>query len=317
MAVRVMKFIRGIANLHKIDAPCVATIGAFDGFHLGHQAVLTQVKRRAQQFKVQSVVVLFEPQPKEFFAGDNALPRITLLRDKLQFLDRFGLDTIICLRFDRLLASLSASDFVDKVILALQPRHLVIGDDFRFGQGRAGDFMMLRSAGQRHDFTVEDTQTLINQQGRISSSQVRAAIQRSDFVLVQQLLGRPYSLCGKVQHGAKLGRTLGFPTINLKLDRTVAVSGVYQVRVIGLATEPLVGAANVGTRPAVGGNRYLLEVHLLNFSRDCYGQRVEVIFEHKIRDEQDFNSLEALKIQMQHDLDAAKRIALGNAPRVF
>lgn len=306
-----MKLIRGIANLNQIQTPCVATIGAFDGMHLGHQAVLTQLKKQAQQLRIDSAVVLFEPQPKEFFAGGKALPRITLLRDKLKFLDHFGIDIVVCLRFNQKLAALPADIFIDKIVLALQPKHLVIGDDFRFGKGRQGDFAMLALVGKRYGFSVEDTKTLANDQGRISSSQVRIAIQHSNFDLAQQLLGRPYSLYGKVQHGAKLGRTLGFPTINLKLDRHVVVSGIYQVKVTGLRAEPLIGAASIGTRPAVGGDRYLLEVYLLDFSGDCYGQRVEVIFDRKLRDEQDFASLQALKEQMQRDIEQVRLSALS------
>lgn len=300
-----MRLIRGTTHLPSNHTPHVITIGAFDGMHLGHQAVLTELKAQAAHHQAKTTVILFEPQPKEFFSR-SVLPRISLLRDKLDFLKQFGIDQVVCLRFNATLANLSADDFIQNILLPLNPRHMVLGDDFRFGRGRTGDFAQLCRVGQHHGFTVQDTPTLRNAEGRISSSQVRTALQSGEFTRAQQLLGRPYALLGKVQHGAKLGRKLGFPTINLKLNRPVVVSGIYRVEVFGLQEQPLIGAASIGTRPAVNGKRRLLEVYLLNFTGDCYGKRVKVIFTHEIRAEQDFPSLQALQTQIAHDISKIK-----------
>lgn len=295
-----MKLIRGLTNLKALTAPSVVTIGAFDGLHLGHQAVLEQL----DTYPYQKVVILFEPQPKEYFSKQPA-PRLSRLRDKLNFLAQQGVDIAVCIRFNADFANITAAQFIDDILIKkLNCKTLVVGDDFRFGHKRLGDFDLLQ-ADKRFD--VVPTQTFQIDNARVSSSRVRDAVLSGDFTQAEVLLGRAYSLSGKVAHGDKVGRQWGFPTLNIGLSKPMVVSGVYVVQVHGLAKAPLKGVANVGVRPTVGqGMRRFLEVHLLNFSGDCYGQKIAVDFIHKIRDEQRFESLDALKVQIANDVEKAK-----------
>jgi riboflavin kinase/FMN adenylyltransferase len=299
-----MRLIRGLHSLALFKRPCVATIGVFDGLHRGHHAVIEQVKCKARELKVPSVVILFEPQPFEFFHPDTAAPRLTRLRDKLMILKNWQVDYVLCLRFDATLAQLSPQDFIQKILIdGLHVKHLVVGDDFRFGKGRMGDFELL--CQQKH-FTVQDTKTLLQAGQRISSTQVRTAIAAGDFAKAEQLLGRSYVLHGKVQHGDKRGRQLGFPTLNIGSLKPMVVHGVYAVKVYGIGNQVLNGVANVGRRPTVDGIKRLLEVYLLDFTGDCYGRSICVEFVAKIRDEQKFTSLELLKQQIQQDVAEVK-----------
>ena len=300
-----MHLLRNLYNAMP-HAGCVATIGVFDGLHRGHHAVIEQVKRKASELGSPSVVILFEPQPFEFFHPETAAPRLTRLRDKLIILKTWQVDYVLCLRFDATFAQLSAQDFIQNILVdGLHVKHLVVGDDFRFGQGRKGDFELLC---QQKRFTVEDTKTLLQDEQRISSTQVRTAIARGDFAKAEQLLGRPYVLHGKVQHGDKRGRQLGFPTLNIGSLKPMVVHGVYAVKVYGISDQPLNGVANVGRRPTVDGIKRLLEVYLLDFNGDCYGRSISVEFIGKIRDEQKFTSLELLKQQIQQDVLDGKDI---------
>lgn len=321
-----MKLIRGLHNLlyspagtlasqHPAQAclanGCVATIGNFDGVHRGHQAILAQVKTKAAALEVPSVVVVFEPQPREYFAGDQAPPRLTRFREKLVALEEQGVDIVVCLQFNQRLRSLTAEQFVQQVLIdGLRIRHLVVGDDFRFGCDRSGDFHLLERMGAGKGFGVEHTQTFEIDGERVSSTRVRKALADCDFDLVQRMLGRPYSMGGRVIHGAKLGRQLGVPTANIALGRRHSpLTGVFAVEVLmpGEAS-PLPAVANVGVRPSVNGTKPLLEVHLLDFSRLIYGARLQVIFRAKLRDEQRFPSLDALKAQIEQDIQAARSI---------
>jgi riboflavin kinase/FMN adenylyltransferase len=283
------------------------TIGSFDGMHRGHQLILERVKAYASEHGLVSAVMVFEPQPREFFNPDHIVPRLSLLRDKLNFLNNIGIGQVVCLAFNKKLACLSAQQFVQAILVqGLNVKHLVIGDDFAFGSDRKGNFAMLQDAGRQYGFTVEHTPTILYQNERISSSRTRSAIVQGNFKEVEALLGRPYSICGKVQHGDKRGRVLGFPTMNLRLIRPMAVQGVYLVRVKGIGARPLFGVANVGRRPTVEGKVQLLEVYLLDFSGDCYGKLIEVEFLQLIRHEQKFASVEALKQQISLDVEVAK-----------
>ncbi len=305
-----MRLIRGLYNLASFEQLCVATIGVFDGLHRGHHAVIEQVKRKARALALPSLVILFEPQPFEFFHSETAAPRLTRLRDKLIILKTWQVDYVLCLRFDKKLAQLSADDFIQNILInGLHTKHLVVGDDFRFGQGRKGDFTLLC---QQKSFTVEDTKTLLQDEQRISSTQVRTAIAAGDFVKAEQLLGRPYVLHGKVQHGDKRGRQLGFPTLNIGSLKPMVVHGVYAVKVYGITDRPLNGVANVGRRPTVDGIKRLLEVYLLDFKGDCYGRSISVEFIANIRAEQKFSSLELLKQQIERDVVDAKAIFVRN-----
>lgn len=303
-----IKLIRGLRNLKYYPAaPSVVTIGAFDGLHLGHQAVLDSLKKYPNYRKV---VILFEPLPKEFFSN-TPIPRLSRLRDKLIFLDQFGVDTVLCLRFDQDFSEMTAENFIKKILIeGLNTKYLLIGDDFKFGFKQAGDFNLLK---QQTAFETFPTPTFLKEGRRVASSWVRSAVMAGDFELAEFLLGRPYLLNGKVQHGDKNGRKLGFPTLNIGLSQPMAVQGVYEVRVSGIIpNQELLGVANVGTRPTFKlGVRRFLEVHLLDFNQDCYGKKIAVRFVRKIRDEKRFESLEALKNQIKIDIFSCERGALN------
>ena len=299
-----MEFIRGWHNLKPRHRGCVATIGNFDGVHLGHQAVIGQLAEKGQELGLPTQTILFEPQPQEFFQPDSAVPRLTRLREKLQALRRYSVDRVLCLRFDAEFAALEPEQFIQRLLVdSLQVRYLVVGDDFRFGRRRRGDFAMLTEAGRRHGFQVVNMHTLAIDGERVSSTRIRAALGAGNLTLAERLLGRPYRMCGRVAHGDQLGRTLGFPTANIHLHRKVTpIKGIFAVEVFGLETEPIAGAANIGTRPTVGGTRTLLEVHLLDFSADIYGAYVHVNFLRKFRDEKRFESLDELRHWIEKDV---------------
>lgn len=303
-----MQLVRGLHNLKPALRGCVATIGNFDGVHRGHQAILQRLRERAAELQLPSCVVIFEPQPREFFAPDNAPVRLSRLRDKLELLAAAGVDRVLCLAFNRRLRELSAADFVRTVLVdGLGVQHLEVGDDFRFGCDRAGDFPFLEQAGQQFGFSVEDAITIELDGERVSSTRVRNAAQVADFALAEQLLGRPFSISGRVLHGQKLGRQLGTPTANVQLKRRRApLNGVYLVSVeLDGRVQP--GVANIGMRPTVAGDgRAHLEVHLLDFAGDLYGRRLTVVFHQKLRDEQRFASLEALKAAIDADIASAR-----------
>ncbi len=299
-----MEFIRGWHNLRPQHRGCVATIGNFDGVHLGHQAVIGQLAEKAEELGLPTQVILFEPQPQEFFQPDAAVPRLTRLREKLQALRRYSVDRVLCLKFDAGFAAMEPEEFIRRLLVeGLQVRHLVVGDDFRFGRKRRGDFAMLDAAGRQHGFQVVNMHTVTIDDERVSSTRIRAALAAGDLAMAEKLLGRPYRMCGRVAHGDKLGRTLGFPTANIYLHRKVTpIKGIFAVEVFGLKGEPVVGAANIGTRPTVGGTRTLLEVHLLDFNEDIYGAYVHVNFLRKFRDEKRFDSLEELRRWIEKDV---------------
>ncbi|MCC6073748.1 bifunctional riboflavin kinase/FAD synthetase [Pseudomonas sp. GCM10022188] len=303
-----MQLVRGLHNLRPSHRGCVATIGNFDGVHRGHQAVLARLRERAAEAGLPSCVVIFEPQPREFFAPDSAPPRLTSLREKLELLREAGVDRVLCLTFNRRLRELSAEQFIHQIMVeGLGVEHLEVGDDFRFGKGRTGDFALLVEAGAREGFTVESAATIELDGERVSSTRVREVLAAGDFAEVERLLGRPYRISGRVLHGQKLGRQLGTPTANLQLNRLrPALQGVYLVSV-ELDGRRWPGVANIGTRPSVKGDgRAHLEVHLLDFAGDLYGRRLVAQFHRKLRDEQRFASLEALKSAIDADIAAAR-----------
>lgn len=304
-----MKLIRGINNLKQQHRGCVLTIGNFDGVHRGHQALMAQLIAEGRKRNLPVVVMLFEPQPLELFAGEKAPARLTRLREKLRWLQRAGVDAVLCIRFDRQFAAYPAQRFISELLVEkLDVRFLAVGDDFRFGAGREGDFLLLQKAGAEYGFEVISTQTFCDSGKRISSTAVRQALAQDDFAQAQQLLGHPFSISGRVVHGDALGRTIGFPTANLPLRRAVTpVKGVFAVEVLGLTAEPVPGVANIGTRPTVKGLRQQLEVHLLDTHMDLYGRHIEVVLKQKIRDEQRFASLDALKEQIAKDVVTARQ----------
>ncbi len=291
---------------------CVATIGNFDGVHRGHQALLAQLIQRSHEMNLPSLVLTFEPQPAEYFAWGAPIARLTRFREKVHYLAQTGLDKVWVLRFDASLAALAADEFVKKILVdQLNIKHLVIGDDFRFGHRRQGNLALLKSEGERWGFSVENMPTVWMDGDRVSSTRVRQALSEADPALAERLLGRPYCMLGRVVYGNQLGRLLGFPTANIYLHRQeTAVKGIYAVRLHGIAKTGLPGVANVGTRPTVGGTRILLEVHLFDFAETIYGRQVEVEFCKKLRDEERFDNLDLLKDQMV--IDAAEARAYLN-----
>jgi riboflavin kinase/FMN adenylyltransferase len=307
-----MQLVRGLHNLRAEHRGCVATIGNFDGVHLGHQAVFRRVCELGRGLGVPATVITFEPQPMEYFTPAHAPARLTRFREKVAAIRGMQtIDRVVVLEFGPRLAEMSADDFIDRLLVgALGVRHLFVGDDFRFGAGRRGDAERLREAGQRYGFPVDRLATVMHDRARISSSRIRAALEEGDFDTAAACLGRPYRICGRVVHGDKRGRGIGFPTANVDLHRRVSpVRGVFAVRVQGIDAGPLPGVANVGTRPTVGGlARDRLEVHLFDFVRDIYGRHVQVEFVQKIREERRFPSFEDLRRQIHLDSRQARGI---------
>tara|TARA_R110000868_G_scaffold410505_2_gene698767 strand:+ start:17355 stop:18269 length:915 start_codon:yes stop_codon:yes gene_type:complete len=300
-----MKLIRDLQSTSCFPNGSVVTIGNFDGVHLGHQAVLSQVLKKAEQLALPVVILTFEPQPLEYFKGDAAPARLMRLREKIVALQEYPVDSLVVLKFNERLANLSADDFIQQILVEqLNVKHLVVGDDFQFGHDRQGDFSLL----QQQDFTVENTHTVSLDDRRISSSWVRETLQAGDLAKTAALLDRPFSMMGKVTHGHKRGRTIGIPTANLYTHRAVTpIRGVYAVKVKGLPEGELMGVANVGTRPTVDeGTRTLLEIHLFDFDRDIYGEQIAVEFCLKLRDEKRFDDFGELKAQIYQDVDDAK-----------
>ncbi|WP_145540247.1 bifunctional riboflavin kinase/FAD synthetase [Yersinia alsatica] len=303
-----MELIRGIHNIRARHHGCVLTIGNFDGVHRGHQALLEQLKREGRRLGLPVMVMIFEPQPLELFAADKAPARLTRLRDKAKYLAEAGVDYLLCVKFDPRFAANTAQVFVAQLLVEkLGVKFLTVGDDFRFGAGRQGDFQLLQQAGAEFGFDVISTDSFCDAGLRISSTAIRQALNDDDLVLAETLLGHPYSISGRVVHGDELGRTIGFPTANLPLKRLVApVKGVYAVDVYGLGPKPLPGVANIGTRPTVAGIRQQLEVHLLDVTMDLYGRHIDVVLRAKLRNEQRFASLDALKQQIANDVVTAR-----------
>ncbi|GAA5217019.1 bifunctional riboflavin kinase/FAD synthetase [Corallincola platygyrae] len=305
-----MELIRGVHNLLPQHHGCVLTIGNFDGVHLGHQAVIGSLRAKGETLGLPVTVMTFEPQPQELFQPDIAPPRLCTLTEKVAKLAELSVDRVLCASFNRKLASLSAEQFVEELIVSkLGVRHLVVGDDFRFGAKRLGDFEMLRQAGAKHGFSVESTKSFCRQQQRISSTLIRQALACGDLTLAEEMLGRPYSISGRVFHGDKKGRQLGFPTANLALKRhKVALSGVFAVKVHLFEDDTVYqGVANLGDRPTMNGREPRLEVHLFDYQGDLYGKRIEVQLLDKLRDEQKFESFAALTAQIEKDTTQARR----------
>lgn len=307
-----MELIRGHYNLKPRHRHCVATLGSFDGVHLGHQEVIRRTIAKAREQGLPATVITSEPLPREFFAPDTAPPRLTRLREKLAVFAQLGIDRVLCLRFNAALAGLPAEVFVDNILVnGLGLAHLVVGDDTRFGKNRQGDFQLLQTLGQRFGFSAERVATFSRAGERVSSTRIREALGAGDMQTAAALLGRPYPMSGRVAHGDKRGRVLGYPTANIHLKRRqTPLMGIFAVE-IGFCDSPeagrLPGVASIGVRPTFGGGQCLLEVHLFDFDRDIYGQHVDVYFLHKLRDERRFDTVEALVAQMHRDAEQARK----------
>ncbi len=308
-----MKVFRGLS--HAIPAnPCALSIGNFDGVHLGHQALLGQVRQAADRLNLAANVMTFEPHPREFFAlraGDisKAPTRIANLRDNMNAMASAGMDNIIVEHFNATFASQSPDDFIEKVLVqGLHVKWLMVGEDFCFGAKRAGNIDILKQAGEKFGFTVETLPAITNSGTRISSSMVRAALACGDFAHAQDLIGHPYMISGRVVYGKQLGRTIGFPTLNLRLaHQRPAVSGIFVVQVHGLSDQPLAAVASLGVRPTVeDAGRVLLETHIFDYHESCYGKLVKIEFLQKIRDEEKFSDLETMTAAINKDAAHAR-----------
>jgi riboflavin kinase/FMN adenylyltransferase len=285
------------------------TIGSFDGVHLGHKTIIDQLKEQAELHQQASVAMTFEPQPHEYFSGEKAPARLMRVRDKAKALFEAGVDRVLCISFNRKFAAMTAAAFVENILVAgLGVKFLVVGDDFRFGCDRSGDYDFLVAAGRRYGFEVSDTPTLLLEGERVSSTRIRAALESSQFELANRLLGRKYTINGKVVRGQQLARQWGIPTANVQLCRYRSpLAGGFAVTSY-FAGRAVNGVANVGMRPTVGGfTKPILEVHLFDFDEDLYGQELAVEFKHKLRTEKKFDSLDLLKQQIYRDKEAAQR----------
>ena len=296
----------------------VVCIGAFDGLHLGHRALVRHAVSRARALDVPAVALSFEPLPREFFAKDAPPPRLTLPRAKCEGLSGLGADLVGLLRFDAALAAMSAEDFIaDMLAGRLRAREAWVGPDFRFGRDRRGDIDLLRSLGAAHGFRA-DAIDAVGDGTRISSTRIRSALATGDFQAATRLLGRPYAIGGRVVRGNQLGRTLGFPTINLRFGgRTPPLSGIFAARVHGVDVGAWPAVASFGTRPTVGGQEPLLEAHLFDFEGDLYGRRVEIEFVARLRDEENFADLPALVAQMHRDAAQARTILNASSRQAY
>jgi riboflavin kinase/FMN adenylyltransferase len=287
----------------------VLTIGNFDGLHLGHRRVIERVAEHGRQLGLPTVAMIFEPQPLEYFLGDHAPSRLTRLREKVIQFSKLPIDELLVLPFNRTLADYDAEQFIQNILVGkLNIRHLVIGDDFHFGKARRGNFALLQHRGQEFGFTVESTDSFELEGFRVSSTLIRDALGEGDLAQAKALLGRDYSVCGRVAHGDKRGRQLGFPTANLEMFRkNTPLIGVFAVIMTGLDGRELKGVANLGNRPTFyGGAKAVLETHLFDFDQDIYGRYVEVHFKAKLRDEMRFDSLTALRSQIANDVSSAQ-----------
>ena len=305
-----MELVRGLHNISRRHRGCVLTVGNYDGVHLGHQQMIGVLKARAAQLRLAATVLVFEPSSKEFIDPEGAPPRLTRWREKFLALAAQGVERLVTLRFDECMRAMTPQCFVDELIVErLGTRHLVVGDDFRYGSNAGGTIDSLRAAGLAHGFGVEQLAPFVIDGVRVSSTAVRERLEIADYPGAARLLGRPYRMSGRVVHGRRLGRALGFPTANLRLmRRKPPVWGISAVWIHGIDSRPLPGVASLGTRPTVNGVEPLLEAHVFDFSGDLYGRPIEVEFVAKLRDEVKFESLDAMMVQMKIDGARARDI---------
>jgi riboflavin kinase / FMN adenylyltransferase len=303
-----MELVRGLHNISRRHQGCVLTVGNYDGVHLGHQKMIGALKARATELRSAATVLVFEPSSKEFIDPEGAPPRLTRWREKFLALAAQGVDRLVTLRFDDYIRAMTPECFVDELIVAaLGTRHIVVGNDFRYGCNAGGTIDSLRAAGEARGFGVEQIAPFVFDGVRVSSTAIRERLAESDFAGAKRLLGRPYRMLGRVVHGRELGRKLGFPTANLRLMRRKSpVQGVMAVRVFGIERKALTAVASLGTRPTVDGTDMLLEVHVFDFAGELYGREIEVEFVAKLRDEVKFDSLDALTEQMKVDAVQAR-----------
>ena len=302
-----MQILRG---LYSLDTHAVAvTIGNFDGVHLGHQALINELRAAAEPRGLQTAVVIFEPHPREFFTPQQAPVRLTSLREKLELFSTMGVDRVHVCRFDALFAKKTAADFIQALDEKLHAKFVLIGDDFRFGSGRAGDFALVEKIGAERGFAVKAVHSVLHNGVRVSSTAIRAVLADGQMRMAREYLGRPYSISGRVVHGDATGRKLGYPTANIQLKHNLPpLKGVYVVVAHAEGLGVLQGVASLGIRPTLKHDeKPVLEVHLFEFSQQIYGKHLRVEFLHKLRDEKKFNGLDELTRQIALDVDNAKR----------
>jgi len=313
-----MYLIRGQHNLElfKFRYPNIklcGTIGNFDGLHIGHQAILKKIKNNAEKFNAKTIVFFTEPHAAEYFAkirdiNADTPPRISPWREKVKLLEKNKIDFAFFLKFNDSLRTMSPENFISEILESIDLASFTVGDDFKFGQDRKGDIELLRNWGKEKNILIENTETILFDSQRISSSRIRKAIIENNFDLAESLLGRPYTFSGKVVHGQHLGRTINIPTANIWLPKQkLPINGVYAVECY-LNNQIIQGIANMGVRPTIGGNSPVLEIHLFEFDKDIYSERLIVKFIKKIRDEKKFDNLDMLKLQIQEDILIAKNI---------
>lgn len=311
-----MQVIRGLHNCRKQHQNGVLTIGNFDGLHLGHQKIFEQLHAEAKLLDTHGCLMTFEPLPREYFARSNTTARLMNRIEKMRTLNSFNPevrpDYLLFLNFNQALASMSAGDFIEKILIdKLKIKAVIIGDDFRFGCDRKGDFALLQKYGKKHQFSVISIASHLIDERRVSSTLVRDALSNNQLDDADKMLGRAYTICGHVNHGEKRGRTIGFPTANIHLRRPeTPLHGVYSVTMHSLKHGDIAGIANVGRRPTVDGKHVQLEVHLFDFDKSIYGEQICVSFQHKIRDEKKFESFDDLKQQIKIDCEQAKKLLL-------
>jgi riboflavin kinase/FMN adenylyltransferase len=304
-----MELIRGLPNLRPRHQGSVVTIGTFDGIHPGHQALIQRLLEQGDRLSRPAMMLTFEPMPREYLAATNPPARLTSWRERWRALQRTGLSSVLQLRFGESLRCLSGEDFARLLARDLKTPAVVVGHDFRFGRNGEANGPMLTEAGRRLGFEVVVVPPVLIDGERVSSSQIRSALEQGDLARAEHLLGRPYSMIGRVVRGQQLGRDLGFPTANLRLGRKrSALQGIFAVRVKGIGEAPLPGVASLGIRPTVGGTVPVLEAHLFDFAGDLYGREIEVEFVAKLREEECFANLDALVAQMHVDAAQARRI---------
>jgi len=302
-----MKIIRHLNNF-STEKNSIITIGAFDGVHLGHHAVILKLKEIAKRKNLVPYVMFFEPLPKEYFQKEKAPDRVSSLRDKIITLREYGIENIICIRFNEKFTNIEATDFIEKYLVgALKAKHIIIGDDFKFGKARKGDFDLLQKYSKNHDFAVDKLSTLNIENHRISSSLVRKAYKEHDLPKVRQLTNRRIVVTGRVIHGLKNGRKIGFNTANLKLPKNSVLKGVYLTKVT-IDDKNYYGITNAGTRPTVCGKHNLLETHIFDFNQDIYQKHICIEILEFIRPEKKFGSFDELKNQISKDVITAKKI---------
>ncbi len=298
------------------------TIGNFDAVHVGHQAIVKKLVAQGKSRGLATVLMTFLPGPDKYFRGESSAPQINNIAARYLHLKHLGLDNLLVTPFNRAMATLTAGEFVkDIVVDKLHTKYVLIGDDFKFGAARAGDYRFLNAISKQFDFEVARVSTIVDDGERISSSRVRHCLKEGNLTEATRLLGRPFSVIGRVIHGARRGRTWGFPTINLPLRNPPPLNGVFAVQVTvdiaGMDNHPIQGVANLGVRPSIGGMQRLLEVHLFDFNESIYGVRVSVEFLEKIRDEQKFESFDALKSQIAKDCETAKSCLMTRRCRLI